>query len=59
MGRWLSKTERAKRDADMLRLHNEGYSVSQIAARFKNLWPGQIYKRLKLLGVKQDELQTP
>ena len=59
MTRWLSKTERGKRDATVVRLLNEGYSVSQVAARFNNLCPGTIYKRLKLLGAKQDEPQTP
>ena len=51
VSRWLSKTERDKRDVIVVRLYSEGVIVSQIAARFRRdtNW---VYERLKVMGVK-------
>ena len=60
MGRWLSKTERGKRDAIILRLYNEGCPISQIAAQFGRC-RGWVNERLEVLEAKpkgKSEQQT-
>lgn len=48
MGRWLSKTERDKRDAKILELYDMGIPVVQIAAQFA--WtPPQMHDRIRRL----------